>query len=459
VPLLAGIDVGTTNCKVGVYTEAGQRVAQLRRPTAADADALVGGVLSDLTACVERAGAAPEAVGVTGMAETGVALDRTLRPLHPLLRWDDQRGAAEAGLIEQRVGRAALFTATGVRLAPKTPLARWLWLRHNEPEVLAGMRTWVGAADLVATALVGEPVTDPTLAGRTGAFNQRTGAYDEDLTRAGGLRTDQLPRVVHGVAGRVASGRGGLRGGTPVVVAGHDHLVAGWAAGARSPGDTVDSLGTAEAVLSVRAAPPDDGAAADGMSWNRYVDAEHWVLVAGFPASGRLARWVSDRLLGVAGPAAFQRLVRPVVRPTGIVVQPYLSGRAAPAPDPHRRLTLHGVTEAHGPAELAVAVLEGASFHARWLAERQGGTKGPFLVLGGPSRNETWMRIKAEVMPGPVRLCGVADAAAAGSALLAGAAVGLGRTVLPWTALPRNAERVARYQMLYTDEFLREATR
>jgi sugar (pentulose or hexulose) kinase len=80
-------------------------------------------------------------------------------------------------------------------------------------------------------------------------------------------------------------------------------------------------------------------------------------------------------------------------------------------------------------------------------------------VLGGPSRNETWMRIKAEVMPGPVRLCGVADAAAAGSALLAGAAVGLGRTVLPWTALPRNAERVARYQMLYTDEFLREATR
>ncbi|HEU5110001.1 MAG TPA: FGGY family carbohydrate kinase, partial [Micromonosporaceae bacterium] len=221
MPLLAGIDVGTTNCKVGLYTDGGRRVAQVRRPTPGDGEALVGGVLADLAACVRRAGEPPEALGITGMAETGVALDPALRPLHPMLRWDDPRGAGEAGLIERQVGATALFTATGVRLAAKTPLARWLWLRNNEPGVLAGMRTWVGAPDLVATALLGEPVTDPTLAGRTGAFNQHTGAYDADLAGLGGLRTGQLPRVVHGVAGRVAPERAGLRAGTPVVVAGH----------------------------------------------------------------------------------------------------------------------------------------------------------------------------------------------------------------------------------------------
>ncbi|HEU5475528.1 MAG TPA: FGGY family carbohydrate kinase [Actinophytocola sp.] len=461
--LLAGVDVGSTNCKVGVYTAAGERVAQQRRPTGRDAAELVAGVLEDLTACVERAGAPPEAVGITGMAETGVALDDELRPMLPMLRWDDPRGGEDAGTIEELLGRAALFDATGVRLAAKTPLARWLGLRRRRPEVHEGMRIWVGAADLVACALTGEPVTDPTLAGRTGAFNQHTGAWDEDLAAAAGLGPERLPRVATGVAGRVAGDSGGLRAGTPVVVAGHDHLVASWAAGARAPGVTVDSMGTAEAVLTLTETPPGRSAMARGMSWNRYVDGAHWALVSGFPGSGRLAWWASDRLLGTPGPAAFHRLVREVPRPTGIVVQPYLSGRAAPAPDPTRRMTLHGVTAAHGPADLAVAVLEGACFQVRWMAEDQaeihGMAPGTGLVLGGPSRNETWMRIKGDVLPGPARLCAVADAAVVGSALLAGRALGLDPDVLPSLALPRDTDRAARYQKIYTDDFLREATR
>jgi len=293
--LLVGIDVGSTNRKVGVYTSAGERVAHLSRPTGDDCGELVRGVLDDLAACVERAGAAPAAVGITSMAESGVALDGAMRPLHPLLRWDDPRGEDEARQIDREVGRDVLFRRTGVRLAAKTPLARWLWLRRNRPGVLDAMRTWVSVADLIATVLGGAPVTDPTLAGRTGALNQHTGHYDEDLLRVTGVRPDQLPRVG---AAAMPTAMAGLPAGTPVVVAGHDHLVAAYAAGAREPGATVDSLGTAEAVVTVSRTPPDAERVDTGLSWNRHADGRHWVLVSGFPGSGRLIGWASGRLLG-----------------------------------------------------------------------------------------------------------------------------------------------------------------
>jgi xylulokinase len=115
------------------------------------------------------------------------------------------------------------------------------------------------------------------------------------------------------------------------------------------------------------------------------------------------------------------------------------------------------VTETHVPADLAVAVLEGACFHVRWMAEAQ--DAGPCVVLGGPSRNDGWMRIKAEVMTGPVRRCLDADAAGAGAAVLAGAAIGIDPAVLPADELTRDHDRAARYQKIYSDEFLVEATR
>lgn len=455
--LLAGVDVGSTSCKVGVYTAAGRPVAERRRPTGDDGAALIGGVLEDLAACVERAGTAPAAVGIASMAETGVALDARLRPLHPLLRWDDPRGDQAPRLIEVEVGRTELYATTGVRLTTKTPLARWLWLRRTSPEVLTAMRTWVSAADLVATALTGTPVTDPTLAGRTGALNQHTGGYDPDLLRVPGVRADQLPTITHGVAATMPAARGGLTAGTPVVVAGHDHLVAAYAAGAREPDATVDSLGTAEAVVTVSARPPEPATAGTGLSWNRHADGRNWALLSGFPGSGRLVGWAASL---VGGREPFERALRDVARPTGIVVEPYLSGRGAPAPDPGRRLTIRGVTADHGPAELAVAVLEGASYHVRWMAEVQaGGLLGPCVVLGGPARNDVWMRIKAEVAPGPLLRCGTVDAAGAGAALLAGRAIGLDPPVLPAIEQPRDVDHATRYQKIYSDDFLREATR
>ncbi len=452
--LLAGVDVGTTNCKTGVYTLDGTPVAQRRRPTPADAAGLVAGALEDLRQCVDEAGGQPLAVGVTGVAEGGVPLDRDLHPTAPLLWWHDERASAEATWLADHVGRSSLFAATGVDVAAKTPLANWLWLRRHEPATLSGMRAWVGIPDLVATALCGTPLSHRTFAGRSGAFDQLHDRYDDELLALAGIRTTQLPMRTTAPATT-----GPLRVGTPVVVAGHDHLVAAHAAGAREPGDVVDSLGTAEAVVTVSERSAPGAAAGTGTSWNRTADGARWAMVSGFPHCGRLLAWLCSLASPAGDVAGLERLAESVrARPTGIVVLPYLAGLGAPAPDPHRRLSVHDLAAGQALPDVVVAALEGACFHARWLAEHQAehtDTKlGAVTVLGGPSRGRAWLGVKAQVMPGPVRSTATADAACAGAALLAGAAVGLPAPVLRSDVVPRDDLLADRYDAIYRDGFL-----
>jgi xylulokinase len=453
--LFVGIDVGTTNTKVGVYTADGAEVLTRSAATPPDADGVVATSLRELARCVAEIGVPPVAVGVTGVAEGGVALDGALRPLRPLHWWHDSPAGAQAGWLAEQVGRTALFDRTGVDVAAKTPLALWLWLRRHEPAVLDTMTTWVGVPELVATALCGTPVGETTLAGRSGAFDQRAGRYDPDLLALAGITEDQL--AAPSGAGTAAAGP--LPTGTPVVLAGHDHLVAAFAAGAREPGDTADSMGTAEAVVTISRTPPESSATGTGLSWNRTADGTHWALTSGFPHSGRLFDWLC-RLFG--GADAVARLAGTErARPTGIVVLPYLAGRAAPAPDPERRLSVHGLDPSHGPADLALAVLEGACCHVRWMAEEQaahaGTPIGVTTALGGPTRSRAWMTVKAHVMPATVRVARAVDAACAGAALLAARATGTPAAVLPSDSLPRDELVATDYDALYRDSFLAAA--
>jgi xylulokinase len=430
VTTLAGLDVGTTHTKAGLYRPDGTPVAQRRAATPDDARALRTTALRLLAECVAEAGAPPAALGVASMAETGVPLDAAGEPAGELIGWRDRRAVREADRLAATLDTEAFFAATGLRPSAKLPLARWIWLRDHEPDLR--FACWANAADLVAAALTGTVVTSPTLAARTGAYDIRTGAYLPDLLGLAGLGTDRLPPVVSGVAGRVtasAASRTGLLAGTPVVIAGHDHLAAAWAAGVRAPGQVADSMGTAEAlVIPVAAVPP---APAGGATVGPFVDGASYCLISGLSSSGGLVDWLLERIAPTGEPDRhrwFTELVGPPDRPpTGIVVQPYLYGRAAPEPDPHRTLSVHGLRPEHTAADLGRAVLEGLCMHVRWMLDAATGGAPPASVtaFGGPAANATWMWIKARLTPAPLAVLRAWQGAALGAAQLAGRAIGV----------------------------------
>lgn len=443
--LSLGIDIGTTNTKVALVTIGVPGVevrAVASAPTPEPHD--VKRLLLTLIRRILDGSPPPQAVGIASMAETGVPLDASGVPLGSWLRWDSRQAGPAAEALSGRLGWANLVAATGVRPSAKVPLATWTWLRANQPDRWRAMSTWAGAADLVCLLLTGRLSTDHTLAGRTMAYRlpHRGGpvpaAFDADLLAEAGLRPRQLPTVVppDEIAGQVrdpAFTSIGLRSGTPVVVAGHDHAVGAYGCGVRGPGDVADSLGTAEAVMSVAAGCPDPvEVAMSGMSAVVTVAGRHQAILAGSSSAGAtVGWWLEHESGGASQEELFGEVIEYGDRPTDVIVLPYLSGRQAPEPDPAVRLRVLGRGPRHTPAELAKAMLEGLCLQTRWMLREQarlgGCAPAPTVTLfgGAVAANPAWVRIKAHVLPGELRVVTAAEPVAAGAALVAAVRAGL----------------------------------
>jgi xylulokinase len=426
-----GIDVGTTNlkvCRVPRSTTAapgpGAVVRSVRTPDDAeelqDAVRRLAGELAD--------GERIEGIGISGMAETGVPLDRDLRPLTKLISWRDQPGVAQAEQLRAEVGAEALYARTGLRLSPKLPVVTWRWL--GDSDVLGRTRLWAGAPDLVLAALTGTYATHLTHAQRLGVLDLRTRQWDPDLVAYGGLT--RLPPVVEPMTVAATT-----PGGVPVVLCGHDHLVGAWAAGVREPGQVADSLGTAEAVITPSPEPVlDDVLRQEGISTGWYVDGRYGCAISGNGAAGGL---VERRLNSLDRDYAWLNAVLSEDRPPSEqFIAPYPQGRQAPAPDP--RSTYDVERPVDDPAEEMRALVDALSFHARWMAEEQTRLLGiswrSTVAFGGPVRLAGWMRRKALASGGREFAVLDGEATAAEGAALMAAEVVTGSPLKPLQAKP-----------------------
>ncbi|MGA8116970.1 MAG: FGGY family carbohydrate kinase, partial [Actinocatenispora sp.] len=194
---VAGVDIGTTHLRVGLWSADGRPAFLASRPTpyrpgfdglrgvdVLAATALVAELLGD---AVDAVGAPPVSVGIASIAEVGVPLDARQLPLAPGIPWTRAPGAAEVDGLLDRLGGAHLYRVTGLRAEPKHTLATWLWLRRRQPELLTAMHRWAGVADAVAAALTGTVSTVASLACRTLAFDLDRGDWSADLLAEAGL--------------------------------------------------------------------------------------------------------------------------------------------------------------------------------------------------------------------------------------------------------------------------------
>jgi len=111
----------------------------------------------------------------------------------------------------------------------------------------------------------------------------------------------------------------------------------------------------------------------------------------------------------------------------GVTFLPDLRGRISPVPDPLARGAWFGLAADNSRAELYRAVLEGLAFEARQTVDALTELPGippirNIRAIGGNSRNELLMRIKASVYGQPIAAAEMAEATALGAALLGGLA-------------------------------------
>ena len=452
-PLLAAIDVGSTNAKAGLFRLDGGALRIASRPmplrrgrdgAAAFAPDQVWRLVCD--ALAELLGATDEgevrALGVTSMAESGALLDaETGGPRSQIVPWFDTGASADAARLAAESDSFGRFCVTGLRMNYKAGAAKVASLaRQRGWDLLRGAR-WLSAADLIAHRLTGAMRTDPTLAARTHAFCLESGQWDRAWLEQAGLPRDLFPPLARAgeIIGRVterAAAECGLPAGLPVAIAGHDHVVAALAVGALTGGRALDSMGTAESLvgavprrkltrcdyasgLTFGPLPGDDVAAAPRLHW-----------MGALSASGGSIEWLRTMLADphVSYDHLLNLLSRADPGPSPILYFPYLAGAQAPDPDPAARGAFVGLTARHTASDLALAVIQGAAYEmerVRRAAEEIAGPVDELIVVGGGARIRRWLQIKADVAGRPVTVASHREAALLGAALLAGADAGL----------------------------------
>jgi sugar (pentulose or hexulose) kinase len=368
--VVVGVDVGTTDTKALVVGIDGHELADTAVATAWDRagahaettadrlrDGMVAAVRAAVTAAADRAGHEVRAVGVglTGMAESGVLLDPSGAVRAPVIGWFDPRGGDELARLPADV-LAALPATTGMAVSPLCTAAKLLWLRERGLGPAAGWR-WRNVPEHLACTLGGEPAAEPSLASRTGLFDQATGGPWAEGLAAVGAPADLFGTVVAAgtTLGRVTDPALPELAGAHVVVAGHDHPVASVGAGAWEDDDLFDSFGTAESVLRSLSVPLTSEQRSRlvglGLTAGSHVIEGRW-LVSGPTRAGMVLRRVLDAL-GCADAAGRERLDAAWRPPAGRVAPSSAGPSGGPPPGPAVVVTGAGMTDVDVTVRLA----------------------------------------------------------------------------------------------------------
>lgn len=437
--LLVGIDVGTTHLKAAAFTPDGAQVAIAHDPTPLrrvgdggeyDALELWAAIARCLRRVVEATGAHRIAtIGIASMAEAGVLIDAGGAPVYPVITWFDPRTRPQAARLAQDPGTAALFRRTGLFVMPKHGLAKLLWIKEHAPDAYNRGVTWLSMAEWIGFCLTGRRAACPTLAARTLAMDLTTRTWSTDLLDHLSIRKDLFPPLhaegadIGGVT-KEAAALTGLELGTPVALAGHDHPAAAYAAGVISPGQLLDSTGTAEAIIGAVNAPIlTDEALRTEISQGPLPVPGLYGLQAGASASGGSVEWLRRELLDDLPYDQLTTLAQAAGEdPTGILFLPHLAGGGPPAVEPASKGAFVGITYATAKAHMVKAVFEGTCYELRHMVEAMesltGAPFGRVVVTGGHTHNPFWLQLKADILGRPVFVPDIKEATLLGAALL-----------------------------------------
>ena len=483
--ILLGIDYGTGGCKVTALGADGSFVGEAsteyvtyhEHPGWSEQEpadwwtslcsslrklAAKGVNLQDVVACA-----------LDGSTHNAVLMDGAFKPVRRTIMWTDQRATAECDALRAGGGEKVFSTCYQMP-APTWTLPQMMWLKANEPEVLAKTEHVLFVKDYVRYLLTGNAATDRIEAQGTLFFDMKKGDWADELVELAGLKRSALPGFIAptDVAGHVtaaAAAETGLPEGLPVVCGSSDSAVEDYGAGAVEPGDLIIKLATAGNVNSMTAeAHPHPKT----LTYSHIVPGM-WYSVSATNAAALCQRWMrdcffseelrvkSEELKGVNPYEVMDReAASSEIGARGIFFHPYLQGERCPYWDANLRASFTGVSIGSTRGDFCRALLEGVAFSLRacygTLKEMRLPVKRIFLI-GGGARSKLWSEIVANVFNCSVTVPTPGDASF-GACLLAGTGIGVFRDVRDAVAKCLHVDRTiapdpaaaAKYDHLYT---------
>lgn len=413
-----GIDLGTTGCKVVLFSPSGEIVCEYNkeyelifRDTYVEQDAnLWWSLVRDgIRNVVPAAGRSEiEAISVSTQGISFVPVDASGTPICNAVSWLDMRASDMAQSLKNTFGQNIIYEKTGIECEADYSLPKLMWLVKNEPEIYTRADKILFPLDFLNLKLCGRAVCDYTIAGGTMLYNIREKCWDRELLDFSGIDVGKLPDVacmgmqIGTLLPEVAE-YCGIQPGCRIVLGGQDQKLAAIGAGIR-PGVCTVSFGTATAISKLNDGISDSAGAA-------LFPFEEDSYISEIPLSttGAALRWLVKTMCPDKSYREIDQLAQlSVPGANGVTFETDLSVGGS----------LSGLMLSTTLSDIIYALFEGVSRDISNAVSRLGGAE-ELLIFGGGAKSDIWCEILSRICRTPVSILETPETAALGAAVLA----------------------------------------
>ena len=449
---LLGIDVGTTGCKVALYSPKGEVLASAYREYYAQAaqsgwaqlDAIA--IWEDIkelirSVTVAAQGAEIYALSVSSLGEAVVPVSKDRKILGPSILNFDVRGDEFLRELASILSDERLYTINGNTLGNQYSLTKLKWICSHQPELYAHTYKFLHWSAFIAFMLGAEPLVDFSLANRTLLFDIHRGVWSASLLEDAGLDPSKLPLTVPsgtaiGTVSKQVATELGLPSATRIVSGAHDQCANAVGCGAIDSGTAVYGMGTYHCITPVFATRPNSEAMIKhGLSTEHHAVPNRYVCFI-YNQGGSLVKWFRDtfamveqRQAKIEGHSIYPELFAEIpAHPSEVIVLPYFSTTGPPDFIADSSGVITGLHLNTSRGEVLRGIVEGAAFYLKSVVDllpQSSIQLDKYCAVGGGSQSDAWVQICADIFGQTFTRPVVTEAGALGAAIIAGVGSGV----------------------------------
>jgi xylulokinase len=448
-----GIDIGTTGAKSVVFDHRGRMLSSdygeypLICPGNGcfelDAGEVIKTCKKVIASSADRVKSTDpvRAIGISSQGEAFTLLDKKGQYLCNAMVSFDTRSKDQVVDFIKAFGAERLYRITGHSPHTIFSLFKVLWIKQNKPLIFDKINRFLCMADLLGYELSGQSKISYNLAARTMMFDIKSCKWSEDILSLVGLDQKVFSEPVAagfsiGTIRKDLAEQLSLEKDTIVATGGHDQSCGGLGVGAVESGMAAYSIGTVECITpAFSSCVLNETMQTSNFATYPHVVDNLYTTVAFNMTGGSGLKWFRDTLgqyekyqAEKSGSNAYDILLKEMPqKPTNLLVLPHFTTTGTPYFDANPTSAILGIELTTTKGEMVKGLLEGITFEMKLnleLLKKSGIAVNQLKALGGGTKSDAWMQIKADIFEIPIEVMQVSEAGCLGAALLAAKACG-----------------------------------
>lgn len=308
-----------------------------------------------------------------------------------------------------------------------------LHLKNRQSDIYEKMSKMISLKDFINMKITGTAAIDHTSACYTMLYDLKKQDWSQEILDYVGLDRTKLAKLIrpYEILGRVKAGIAqelGISQNTPVAAGSVDGSTGILGAGAIEMGSAVSVMGTTDVFFMVKDELVFDKTRS--LIINPHVFPGLWLVGGPMGMYGGTLEWLLKNIMNQSLDM-IQMNERAALVPAGsggVIFIPTLAGERTPFWLPSMRGTILGLEHKHKAENLFRAVMESNGYTIRRMAElgQAAGIRfNRVIAIGGGSKSDLWLQIKADIMGVDFERSAIEEASMTGACLLIMLATGM----------------------------------